>query len=335
MTRSGIARVVRLHGRRDLRLHEEPLPIPDPGRGDVLVRVTAVGLCGSDRHWFEEGSIGESGLVGPFVPGHELVGVIEGGARHGERVALDPADPCGGCELCRSGRGRLCPSLRFAGLPPTDGGLQQWMAWPSARCHPIPAEIGDEEGTLLEPLGVALHAVDLAGVGVRTAAGVYGAGPIGLAVIAALRAQGMTDIVATDPLPHRLAAAQAMGANAASPDAAASIPVDVAFECSGDDAGLETAVRAVRAGGSIVLVGIPEGDRTSFPASPARRKELALRLCRRMEAGDLERAIGLVAAGTVTLRDLVTHRYPLAEAASAFDALTDRRGLKVVVLPWA
>jgi len=303
--------------------------------------MTAVGLCGSDRHWFAEGSIGESALAGAFVPGHELVGVIEGGPRHRERVAIDPAHPCGSCPLCLEGRGRLCPSMRFAGLAPTDGGLRQWMTWPSARCHAIPPGIGDEEATLLEPLGVALHAVDLAQVRAGVSAGVYGVGPIGLAVVAALRASGVTDVVAIDPLPHRLAAAQAMGATrilgigACQSRAAPDVAVDVAFECSGEDAALETAIRAIRAGGRIVLVGIPEGDRTSFPASAARRKELSLILCRRMEAGDLERAIGLVAAGAVTLRVLVTHRYPLAEAASAFDALTDRRGLKVVVLPWA
>lgn len=303
--------------------------------------MTAVGLCGSDRHWFEEGSIGESVLAGAFVPGHELIGVIEGGARAGERVAVDPADPCGRCELCLAGRGRLCPLIRFAGFPPTDGGLREWLAWPSARCHPIPDGIGDEEATLLEPLGVALHAVDLAGARAATSAGVHGVGPIGLAVVAVLRAQGVVDIIASDPLPHRLAAARTMGAKPIEaigghgPGTVASVQVDVAFECSGTDAGLEQAIRATRPGGRIVLVGIPEGDRTSFPASAARRKELALLLSRRMEAGDLERAVALVAGGTVILRHLVTHRYPLAEAAEAFDALADRRGLKVVVLPWA
>src|SRR5690349_17961956 len=97
-------RAARLHGRRDLRLHDDPAPVP--GAGEVIVRLTAVGLCGSDLHWYEDGAIGETGLDEPLVLGHELAGVIEGGPRDGERVAVDPADPCGACGECRAGGGR-------------------------------------------------------------------------------------------------------------------------------------------------------------------------------------------------------------------------------------
>ena len=329
-------RAARLHGRRDLRLHDEPAPRPGPG--ELVLRVTAVGLCGSDRHWYEEGEIGETGLAAPLVLGHEFAAVIEGGPRDGERVAVDPADPCGRCDPCRHGQGHLCASMRFAGQAPTDGALRTRMAWPASRCVALPASIADVEAPLLEVLGIALHAIDIAAIEPGMTAGVYGAGPIGLVLIRALRASGIHTIVATDRLGHRVAAALESGATTAlavgdGVDAAASLPVDVAFECAGDDAALDSAIRAVRPGGRVLLVGIPEGDRTAFPASAARRKELTLRLVRRMQATDLRRAIELVASGAIRLDGLVSHRLPLAAVSAAFELLAARSGLKIVVEP--
>jgi L-iditol 2-dehydrogenase len=343
-----------LHAARDVRLAAKATPLPGPG--EELLDVLAVGLCGSDRHWYEDGAIGEVRLAEPVVLGHEIVARIAAGPRRGERVAVDPADPCGTCDICRSGRGRLCPAVRFAGHAPDDGGLLTQMAWPSDRLHPLPESIGDAEGTLLEVLGIALHALDLAGLpaegssrepgrpdaasaqrsGLR--AGVYGAGPVGLMLVAALRAAGIDQIVASDPLGHRLDAARIAGATevvrvTGTPDPAADLAVDVAFECAGEDAAFDTAVRAVRPGGRVVLVGIPATERSAFPAAVARRKELSLHLCRRMEASDLPRAIGLVAAGRVDVRPFVSHRFALDEASEAFRVLADRSGLKVVVEP--
>lgn len=302
--------------------------------------MTAVGLCGSDRHWYEEGSVGEVPIGEPLVIGHEIAAIVASGPRRGERVVLDPAIPCGACDVCRSGRGRICPDVRFAGLAPLDGGLREWMAWPADRCHPIPDSIADAEASLLEVLGIALHALDLAEVAPGMRVGVYGAGPVGLLVIAALRAMGMTDIVATDPLAHRLDAARAAGADCVSlvgdgADPAASIPVDVAIECAGEDEAVDTAVRALRPGGRVVLVGIPSGERTAFPAAVARRKELSLLLCRRMEASDLPRAIALAAGGAIDLEALISHRFALDQASLAFETLAARRGLKIVVEPGA
>src|SRR4051794_14689050 len=152
-------RAVRLHGRRDLRLHAEPAPVP--AEGEVIVRVTAVGLCGSDLHWYDEAAIGETSLAVPLVLGHEIAGVIEGGPRDGERVAIDPADPCEACDECLAGRGRLCTRMRFAGLAPDDGGLRTRIAWPGTRCVALPASVTDDTGPLLEVLGIAIHALDL------------------------------------------------------------------------------------------------------------------------------------------------------------------------------
>ena len=329
-----VGRAARLHGQRDLRLDDDQAPTPGPG--EVLVRVTSVGLCGSDRHWYVEGAMGPARISTPLVLGHEIAGVIEDGPRAGERVAIDPADPCGRCEVCRSGRGRLCSIVRFAGRPPTDGGLRTRLAWPESRCHALPDEISDAEASLLEVLGIAVHAIDLAGVRPAMTAGVYGCGPVGLVLIRALRAAGVTGIVASDRLEHRVAAARTSGATVGvvvpdGPDPAASMPVDVAFECSGDDAAVDTAARAVAAGGRILLLGVPDGDRSSFPASVARRKEVTLQLVQRMEAADLGRATALVLSGAVRFDGLVSHTFDLEAAPAAFELLASRAGLKIVI----
>jgi L-iditol 2-dehydrogenase len=304
-------KALRLHGPGDLRLHDEPEP--QPGNGEALLRVTAVGLCGSDRHWFVEGSIGDALLREPLVLGHEFVGTIESGARAGERVVADPADPCLSCSVCLSGQPHLCTQLRFAGHGSTDGALRTLLAWPERLMHPLPDSLPDAEAVLLEPLGVALHALDLGLVRLGTAAGVFGCGPLGLLLVELLR---------------RAAAAEQLGAALGAGNG-----LDVAFEVAGDDEALAAAADAVRPGGRIVLVGIPDGDRTSFTASTVRRKELTIALCRRMTPADLPRAIRLAETGRIELAPLVTGRYPLADWEHAFDHLVERRGLKAVVEP--
>jgi L-iditol 2-dehydrogenase len=220
------------------------------------------------------------------------------------------------------------------------------MTWPERLLTPIPDSISDDEAPILEPLGVALHALDLAPVASGGRVGVYGCGPIGLLLVQLLRLAGAGAIVATDRLEHRVAAARSMGATDAllvdanvetemSTDRrlARDREVDVAFEVSGSDAALSDAIAAVRPGGRVVIVGIPAGDRTSFEAAAARRKELALLLCRRMVASDLPRAVKVVSAGGMDLSALISHRYPIAQAAEAFATLASRRGLKVIVNP--
>jgi L-iditol 2-dehydrogenase len=331
-------KALRLHGAGDLRLHEEP--DARAGEGELLVEVTAVGLCGSDRHWLVEGEIGDATLERPLVLGHEFTGVVASGPRAGQRVALDPAVPCGRCAVCSAGLSHLCPEIRFAGHGGTDGALRTRLAWPERLAHPVSDAIPDSEAALLEPLGVALHALDLGHVREGTTAGVFGCGPIGLLLVQALAAHAAETVVATDPLPHRRIAAEASGAaRAVDPVALADVPlpgglgVDVAFEAAGADEAVADAMAAVRPGGRVVLVGIPDGDRTSFPASTARRKGLTLLLCRRMEPEDLPRAIELAADGRVDLGMLVGERHPLSGWEQAFAALLERRSLKVVVEP--
>lgn len=331
-------RVLRLHAASDLRLHEEPDPVP--GAGEELVRVSAVGLCGSDRHWYAEGGIGDATLDRPLVLGHEVAGVIDDGPRRGLRVAVDPARPCRRCELCLAGHGNLCSGLRFLGHGQTDGGLRAFMAWPGYLLHPLPDSIPDAAAPLLEPLGIALHAIDLARAQPGMSAGVYGCGPLGLLLIQLLHVMGCHPIIATDLLPHRIEAARTMGASHAlhadevRNDLPPSQGVDIAFEAGGDDGAVADALRGVRPAGRVVLIGIPSDDRTSFQASAARRKGLTLILCRRMTGRDLPRAVGLAAAGRVELTSMVSDEHSLGSATEAFDALMERRGLKVVVEPW-
>ena len=331
-------RALRLHGPHDLRLHEEEDPVPQ--EGELLVQVTAVGLCGSDRHWLVEGEIGDASLERPLVLGHELCGIVASGDGTGRRIALDPALPCEHCPTCHAGRQHLCPHQRFAGHGTTDGGLRSLLTWPEHLTVELPSTISDAEGALLEPLGVALHALDLGQVRPGTTAAVLGCGPIGLLLVQALAAAGVEVVLATDPLGHRRAAAARLGVGAALdagqlgevrlPDG---LGVDVAFEAAGEDGALADAIAAVRPGGRVVLVGIPDGDHTGFVASPARRKGLSLLLSRRMRPGDLARAARLAASGRVQLAPLVSERHPLAAFEPAFEALATRRGLKVVVEP--
>jgi L-iditol 2-dehydrogenase len=324
--------VARLHGVRDVRTHTEAIPVVDAG--EELVRITAVGVCGSDLHWFTEAGIGDAKLTRPLVPGHEFAGVIEGGPRHGVHVAVDPALPCRQCETCVSGYRNLCPDVVFAGHGGRDGGLQQYFAWPSWALHPLPDNVSDADGAMLEPLGVALHTLDLGHLRIGSTAAVVGAGPIGLLLVQAARRAGAMRVVVVEPLEHRRDAAKRLGADVVLDVDGAfdEIGADAVFELAGTDAAVEAALRAARPGARVVLGGIPDGDRTSFPASLARRKGLTLALVRRMNEA-YPRAIRLVHEGLIDVSSIVTHRYPLERAAEAFAVAADRQGLKVVIEP--
>lgn len=334
-------RALRLQGVGDLRLVSEPRPAPSAG--EVLLKTTAVGVCGSDLHWVEEASIGDAHLSKPLILGHEFSAVVNsaGSSLDGLRVAVDPAIPCLECDYCRSGNPNLCSRLRFAGHGSQDGALRGYLAWPQRCLHPLPDSISDEEGALLEPLGVALHALDLGKIIPGDAVGVFGCGPIGLMILQLARLSGAADVVVSERLPHRLEIALATGARRgflvtehmdqqAVEQAIDHRGVDVAFEVAGENQAVETAITAVKPGGRVVLVGIPSEDWTAFTASTARRKGLTIKLSRRMKF-TYPRAIQLVKDGLVDLRSLVTHRYPLAEFEQAFQAARRREGLKVII----
>lgn len=328
-------KVLRLHGAADLRLHEEPCPTPGPG--ESLLRVQTVGICGSDIHWLEDGGIGGATLTRPLILGHEFAGQLPDGAL----VAADPAINCGDCEYCREGAPNLCDALAFAGHAPTDGALREWVSWPTRLLHPLPPGMTAAEGALLEPLGIALHAVDLAALRPGATVAVLGCGPIGLLLVQLAHIAGAARILATDVLPHRLELARRFGAEPFhAREGSGELPallsatggrgVDVAFEAAGDHDAVATATGIARKGGSVILIGIPGDDRTTFTAAVARRKELTFKLVRRMRH-TYPRAIALVAAGRVNLRALITARFPLRDYAKAFDVAQRREGVKVIV----
>ncbi len=333
-------RAARLHGVGDLRVADEPVPEPEPGSS--LVRVTAVGICGSDLQWWSEGGIGDARLDRPLVLGHEAAGVADDGPFQGRRVAIDPAIPCEVCEQCRDGYRNLCPRVRFAGYGPQDGALREFLAWPSARLHPLPDSLSDADGALLEPLGVAIHALDLGHLRMGGTCAVIGCGPIGLLLVQLARAAGAAHAVAVDPLSHRRDAALQAGAEVAvAPEAVSEesglrdlvgAGVDAAFEMAGTDDAVQLAVRAARPGSRVMLGGIPGEDWTRFRASVARRKGLTIAMVRRMNEV-YPRAIGLATSRRIDLTGLVTDRFPLAQTAIAFTAAARRGGLKVIVEP--
>jgi len=327
---------VRLHGPGDLRLLDESDPVP--GAGEKLLHVTAVGICGSDLHWFNEAGIGDARLDKPLVLGHEFTALTE----EGIRVAVDPAIPCGVCEYCQRGDPNLCDKLIFAGHGEQDGALREKMAWPERCLFPLPEALTDSDGVMLEPLGIALHAVDLAHLRLGMSVGVFGCGPIGLLILQLARLAGASRLLATDILPHRVVAARDLGADEAClvGDSfedqqlikSGGYGLDVVFEAAGENAAVEMAVATCRPGGKVILVGIPADDRTSFTASIARRKGLTIKLVRRMKL-TYPRAIQLVESGKVNLRSLVTHRFPLERASEAFAVAARREGHKVIITP--
>ena len=330
-------RAAKLHAVGDLRV-EETAAAATPPAGWSTVAVTAVGLCGSDLHWYAEGGTGEVALGDPVVPGHELAGVALDGPYAGRRVAVDPAIPCGRCESCRSGHGNLCPQVRFAGHAGLDGGLQERLPWPDELLVPLPDELSDDAGALLEPLGVALHAVDHGHVRPGHDVLVVGAGPIGVLTAAVSRRAGAARVFVSEPLEHRRRTARRFGADAAwSPDevedelmaATSGRGVDVVVEMAGTDAAIAAAVACARPGARIALGGIPSDPLSAFPAAPARRKGLTFTMVRRMH-DTYPRAIRLATSG-LDLDALVSDRFPLERAPAAFEHALGRTGDKTVV----
>lgn len=330
----------RLHGPRDVRVEEVPAPAA-PGPGEVLLRVGAVGICGSDLHTYTDARIGDTQVRSPLVLGHEFGGAVLAvgpdttdalGAplAPGQRVAVDPATPCRRCEMCEAGHPNLCCRLHFCGLWPDDGALQEQMIVKGHTCFPIPDALSDADAALLEPLGVALHAADLGKLKVARSVAVLGCGPIGLLIIKLARLSGAGPLYAFDCFPWRAAAALAWGATAAwtvdTGDPVGTVEretagrgVDVVFEAAWADHSIAQAAEMARLGGRVVLVGIPSNDELKMRHSAARRKGLTIMMARRMKH-TYPRAIRLAAshADRIALSALISHRLPLREANRAF-----------------
>lgn len=329
------------------------IDLPSPGPGEVRVRIAACGICGSDVHGFT-GSTGRR--IPPLVMGHEAAGTIDAvgpgveGLAVGARVALDSTVFCGGCEHCLAGRENLCTDRQVLGVScgpyRRHGCFAEMVVVPGRVAYPIPDSVDFIAASLLEPLTIALHAVHLAEVGPETrSAVVVGAGPIGLACVASLRAYGVPRIAAIDLDAGRLDQARALGATAtfladdeAGTKAArfgTSTPdtdgADVVFEAVGATAPVTTAIDACTRGGTVVLVG-NVSPRIEMPLQKVVTRQLRLQgSC--SSAGSYPEAIRLVAEGKVDLSCFVSKVAPLSEGVEWFHRLHEREpGLVKVVL---
>lgn len=332
-----------LHGPNDARV--APFNLREGRTGEVLLRVAAVGLCGSDLHYYKDGGIGPARIATPFVPGHEFGGWLEAdipelGLDAGALVAVDPNGACGHCAQCHAGHPNLCPNVEFIGAPPHDGAMTGRLWVPRKQVVPLPHGFTPLDAVMLEPLGVAIHAVDLAKPRLLERAAVLGCGPIGLLVLQVLKAAGAGDILAIDPQPHRQRMALALGAAHASADVSevagwtGGLGAPLVVEATNSPDGFRDAARAASIGGRLVLVGIPDGDTYTMPASDARRRALGIKFSRRM--GEVyPRAIALVQSGRVDVAGMVTNRPGLdgGPAAFAAHAANEPGRVKTIIYP--
>lgn len=326
-------KVARLYAAGDIRVEEAPEP--DAREDYTRVRIGAVGLCGSDLHWFAEGGIGDARLDRPLIPGHEMGGVAIDGPYQGQVVAVDPAIPCERCERCMEGNPNLCEKILFSGHSVTDGGMTEVMSWPTRRLVPVPEGMTSAEAAVLEPLGVAIHAWDLASMKLAMRVAIVGAGPIGLLLTQMAARLGTSHVTVVEPMEHRREAASRMGADEVLSPADVTPGMDthdVVFEVDGNPESVESAMVLARAGGRVCLVGIPNEDTTTFTASTARRKGLTLMAVRRMKEV-YHRAITLVERGIIDLDSVISDTYDMDDVEAAFKRGVSREGLKVIVRP--
>ena len=312
---------------------------PIAGPGEVLIAVRSVGVCGSDVHFYVDGQIGESVASLPYVLGHEFAGEVvalgpgTSGPPIGTRVAIDPAVPCGKCRTCLRGDINCCPDVRFPGSPPIQGALCEYYSHPAELCVPIPQDLSYDQGAMLEPLGVAIHAMCLADVQPGETVAILGAGPIGLLLLQLALAANASAVYLTEPIEARRGLAETLCASAVCDPANSDVAdwisegtsgagVDIVLEAAWGGDAVSEAVSIVRPKGRVVLVGIPRDDVCAFPAALARRKELTVKLSRRMLA-DLPDALDLVVQGQVQLEPLISHHFGLDEADRAFQLVAD------------
>lgn len=333
-----------IHGAGDIRVREfEP---PEPDTNATMVRVAAVGVCGSDLHYYKDGGIGTAKISAPFIPGHEFsafatTDIPECDIAEGELVAVDPATPCHHCEWCQRGYHNLCPGVSFIGAPPYNGAMTTTLPVPKSSLIKLPHNINAEQAAMLEPLGVCIHAIDLAKPRLMESIAVLGCGGIGLGIIQLLAKTGCHRIIAIDPQKHRAEKALSLGAHVAGEtvetikDDTSSRGCDLVIEATNSPDGMAHAVVCAAIGGRVVIVGIPDGDTyTSFSAAEARRRALDIRFSRRM--GDVyDRAIRLVEHSHVDVDTLVTHRFTVENSKDAFELqVNNEPGLiKSMILP--
>ena len=336
-----------LHGQRDLRV--ERVEVGAPGPGEVLLDIGAGGICGSDLHYFLDGGFGTVRVRQPIILGHEVAGTVAAlgagvaGLREGDRVAVNPSNPCGTCEYCTRNEPQHCLEMRFWGsamrMPHVQGGFRRRLVAAARQCVKVGDAVSIGEAAMSEPLAVALHAVAQAGDVRGRRVLVTGFGPIGGVVLLALRHAAAEEVTVTDLVEEPLVLARRIGAAAALNVAADRDALvaeerdkgrfDIAFECSGNPRALAQAIACVRPRGTIVQVGV--GGAFDVPMNTVVAKELRLVGTFRFHP-EFEVAAQLIATRAIDVRPLITATRPLAEAESAFTLAADRRAAMKVQL---
>ncbi len=338
------------------RFEIDDAPMPSPQAGEALVRISAVGVCGSDLHMFREGAIGGVTIAdagGPFVPGHECTGIVEdvgaGDDRSlvGRRVFLEPAVNCMRCRWCLAGMPNVCPHHTFLGLPARQGCLTEYFIHPLRLCEPLGEEIDDDTAVMLEPLAIIVHSLDRLGYRGGSPVAVLGAGPIGLTHVILLARSGAAPLIVTDLLDYRLEIARRLGAthtlNPTRDDVPAAVAeltggdgADYVFECAGTDETYHQMVAIAAPGGRVGVVGIPADDTVTFKHSFGRRKGLDVLMIRRANL-TFARAVSRAVNEKLPLRQLATHHWPLEAIQQAYETAADYRDgiLKGIINPGA
>jgi L-iditol 2-dehydrogenase len=324
--------VAELTGLRRFEMVDRPLA--EPGPGELQVRVSAIGICGSDMHCYSEGSVGESTNHYPMVIGHEPSGVVVKtgvgvtGISPGDRGSLEPALYCYHCEFCRRGQHNICAHLRFMSSGREPGYFREYVNIPVTNFLPIPADMSLEQAALVEPMAIALHSMIFAQVKLGDTAIVFGAGPIGLLTIAVLKLSGAGRIWAVEPVAHRRELARLMGADAVidsdAVDPAAQIMqdtgrrgVDLAMDCASKHDMINQCVRSVVHGGRVVLTGIPAETQIAVNIHQFRNKEIAIFNVRRSNhEGQL--GVEMLHEHSQLFAPVVTHSRPLDKINEAF-----------------
>ncbi|KAF2825042.1 GroES-like protein [Ophiobolus disseminans] len=336
-------------------LHLVDSEVPEPGSNDCLIHVRATGICGSDVHFWKHGKIGDMVVVGENGLGHESSGVvIKTGSqvtrfKPGDRVALECGIPCSlpTCYFCRTGRYNACPDVKFFSTPPFDGTLRRYHVHPEAWLHALPDSLSFEEGSLLEPLSVALAGIDRSNLRLGTSLVICGAGPIGLVSLLAAHAAGAAPIVITDLDKNRLDVAKKLVPRVRTVQVdkgddtrelgkkivdSLGEETELVLECTGIESSIQAGIYATRFGGAVFVIGVGK-DFQNIPFMRLSSKEIDLRFQYRYH-DTYPKAISLVSEGLIDLKPLVTHRYILEEGVDAFATASTpaSRAIKVQIL---
>jgi L-iditol 2-dehydrogenase len=323
-----------LTGIREMEMKdaEEPV-ISDPH--DVKIKMSVVGVCGSDVHYYTTGRIGSQVVQYPFPVGHEGAGiVVETGknvtrVKPGDKIAIEPAMTCGKCDQCLSGRPNTCRNLRFLGCPgQAEGCLSEFIVLPEESCFPLKMGLTPDDGVISEPLAIGVYAVRTSIPLSGKKVGILGFGPIGMSVMLAAKAEGASDIYVTDKIDERLETALSKGAgmaiNTLKKDIVKEIlgketlGLDVVFECCGQQDAFDQGIELLKPGSKMMVVGIPEFDRWTMSVDKTRRKEITVQFVRR-QAECTEDVLEMIKDRKIDISGMVTHRFPFTRAKDAFD----------------